>query len=196
MTKNPEATETTRRTAISLLTGAAAAVAGVGTASAQENATSTTTETSDGPELAVELGPVVSVRTWEHDGEKFVLEVEADYPVAIKITDTGAVMRAMTEGSGSTATKIPTRGYSLGSEPTTIRFDSVPFDDAHAITVASSNGAALLRTDAVNAGSPAVEYSTAGALTAGAAVGTGYYSFKKSREKMDESDEPEIDRVA
>lgn len=198
MTSDSEATEPTRRTVLAALGGAAATVAGAGTATAQENATNTTTETPEGPQIAVELGPVVTVRTWDYDEDenRFVLELNADYPTSIKITDTGAVMRAMTEGSGQTATKIPTRGYSLGSDTTTVRFEPVDFNGAYAITVASAKGAALLRTDSVDAGESTVKYSTAGALTASAAVGTGYLSFKRSREKLEESDDPEIDRIA
>lgn len=191
-----EATESTRRTVLATLAGAAATVAGAGTASAQEANETAPTDTPEGPEIAVELGPVVTVRSWEYTDGSFVLELEADYPTSIKITDTGAVMRAMTEGSGATATKIPTRGYSIGSEKTRITFEPVEFDGAYAITVASAKGAALLRTDSVEAGAATVKYSTAGALTASAAVGTGYLSFKRSREKLEESDEPEIDRVA
>ena len=196
MTENSEATEPTRRTVLAALGGAAATVAGAGSASAQEANETTSMDTPEGPEIAVELGPVVTVRTWEYTDGSFVLDVEADYPTSIKITDTGAIMNAMTEGSGATATEIPTRGYSVGTDMTRITFEPVAFDGAYAITVASAKGAALLRTDSVDAGSPTVAYSTAGALTAGAAVGTGYYSFKRSREKLDESDEPEIDRIA
>lgn len=193
---NSEATESTRRTVLATLAGAAATVAGAGSASAQEANESAPTDTPEGPQIAVELGPVVTVRTWEYDGQSFVLTVEADYPTSIKITDTGAIMNAMTEGSGATATEIPTRGYSIESEPTRITFEPVVFDGAYAITVASAQGAALLRTDSVEAGASTVKYSTAGALTASAAVGTGYLSFKRSREKLEESDEPEIERIA
>ncbi|MXR39804.1 hypothetical protein GRX01_00310 [Halobaculum sp. WSA2] len=196
--ENAEATETTRRTVLAALGGAAATAAGAGTASAQENATNatTSTDTPEGPEIAVELGPVVTVRSWEYTDGRFELELVADYPTSVKITDTGAIMDAMTAGDGTSATRIPTRGYSIESEPTRITFEPVEFDGAYAITVASAKGAALLRTDSVDAGSPTVAYSTAGALTASAAVGTGYLSFKRSREKLEESDEPEIDRVA
>ena len=126
MTENSEATETTRRTVLAALGGAAATVAGAGSASAQEANETAPTDTPDGPEIAVELGPVVKVRTWEYTDGSFVLELEADYPTSIKITDTGAVMRAMTEGSGATATKIPTRGYSLGSDTTRVTFEPAP----------------------------------------------------------------------
>lgn len=196
MTENSQATEIGRRTVLTAIAGAAATGA-AGTASAQEaTETETTSPTPEGEIVSVELGPVVTIRTWDYRDGRFVLELAADYPTSIKITDTGAIMKAMTEGSGKSSTKIPTRGYSLDSDGTTVRFEPVAFDDAYAITVASSKGAALLRTDSVDAGSPAVEYSTAGALTAGAAIGTGWFSFKRSREKMEESDDAEIDRIA
>lgn len=183
-----------RRRYLSALLGAATAT---GVASAQEgNSTTSPTATPKGDRVAVELGPVVLVRSWSYEDGTFRIVLESDLPSGIKITDTGAVMKAMTEGSGGRAVQIPTRGYTLESGRTTVEFQPVEFDDAAAVTIASTKGAALIRTDSVDAGSPNVEMGTAVGATATAALGSGWFSFRKGREKMEESDEPEAERIA
>ena len=173
------------------------ATGAAGAASAQETtaspATATPTATESGETVAIELGPV-RIKSWEHDGEEFRITFGADYPSAVKITDTGAMMGAMTTGSGAGITEIPTRGLTV-KDGRTVTYAAEEFDGAYAISVASSDGAALIRTDAVDAGSPAVEMSTAIGTTAAAAVGSGWYSFRRGREKLEETDEPQIDRI-
>jgi len=185
-----------RRTVLRALGGAATVGAASSTAAAQEGGTETTETTTEEPgeEIVAQLGEVVTLRSWEYEDGAFSLTLTAEYPSAIKITDTGAVMEAITSGSGSATVEIPSRGFDI-DDRTTITFEAVEFDGAAALTVASTRGTVLIRTDSVSAGRPAVKYSTAGALTAGAALGTGYYSYRRSKEKLEESDEPEIDRI-
>ncbi len=135
------------------------------------------------------------MRSWSYEEGEFSIALESDLPSGIKITDTGAVMQAMTEGSGGRAVQIPTRGYTLESGRTTVTFEPVEFDDAAAITIASTDGAALIRTDSVEAGSPNVKMGTAIGATGAAAIGSGWFSFRKGREKLEESDEPEAKRI-
>jgi len=185
-----------RRAVLTTLAGAAGvAGAGVGTASAQETSTSATpTATESGPSVAVELGDTVAISDWEHDGEEFRITFRAAIPSAIKITDTGAVMNAMTTGSGSGITEIPTRGATV-TDGMTMTYAAEEFDDAYAITVASSDGAALIRTDSVDAGSTRVKLGTAMLGGFGAAVGAGGLSYRQGKKSLEEDDEPNAERI-
>jgi len=181
-----------RRAFLSGLLGAATAA---GVASAQEGNSTSPTSTPEQDRIAVQLGPVVSVRSWSYEEGEFSIALESDLPSGIKISDTGAVMQAMTEGSGGRAVQIPTRGYTLESGRTTVTFEPVEFDGAAAVTIASTDGAALIRTDSVETGSPNVKMGTAISATGAAAIGSGWFSFRKGREKLEESDEPEAKRI-
>ncbi|MFC7069672.1 hypothetical protein [Halobaculum lipolyticum] len=147
--------------------------------------------------MVAELGEVVTLRSWEYDADAgaFSLTLTADYPSAIKITDTGAVMEAITAGDGAATVEIPSRGYTV-EERTTVEFDAVEFDGAAALTVASTRGTVLIRTDSVSAGKPAIPYDTAGLMVGSAAVGTGYYSYRRGRAKLEEEDTADVERVA
>ncbi|WP_435124047.1 hypothetical protein [Halobaculum sp. D14] len=196
MTENDTPT-TTRRTALKVLGGAAATAATASTAAAQSTPTAPPTETAsdDGEQVVAQIGPIVTLRDWRYQSGVFTLTLDAEYPSAVKITDSGAVMRAWSEGSGGGVTEIPTRGVEITGR-TTVEFDAVEFNGAAALTVASTRGTVLIRSDAIETGKPAVDFGTAGLLAGASAVGSGWYSFRRGREKLEESDEPEADRIA
>jgi hypothetical protein len=173
------------------------ATGAAGAASAQEGTTGprSSTPTPEGESVVVELGGNVRVTEWEFTDGAFSITFDADIPSALKITDTGAVMNSMTTGSGSQAVEIPTRGYSLGSDETTVEFAAEEFDGAYAVTVASSDGAALIRTDSVDAGSTSIKLQTAMLGGLRAAVGAGGLSYKRGKEALEEDDEPSAERI-
>jgi len=105
-------------------------------------------------------------------------------------------MKSMTQGDGSGAFEIPSEGRTLESGETRLFFPGVTFEDVAAVTVASNDGAVLLRTDSVNFSRPAVEYGTAGLMAGTAAIGSGWLSFRRTRDKLEEEDEPEAERIA
>ncbi|WP_435145634.1 hypothetical protein [Halobaculum sp. P14] len=178
------------------LGGATATAATASTAAAQESTpTATATPTADSEHVVTQIGPIVTLRDWSYQSGAFTLTLTADYPSAVKITDSGAVMRAWSEGSGGGVTEIPTRGVEITGR-TTVEFDAVEFNGAAALTVASTRGTVLIRSDAIETGKPAVDFGTAGLLAGASAVGSGWYSFRRGREKLEESDEPEADRIA
>lgn len=185
-----------RRTVLTALAGAAG-LAGAGSARAQESptppSTSSTPTPSESDTVAIELGPVW-IKTWEHTGEEFRITFGADYPSGIKITDTGAMMGAMTEGSGSGITEIPTRGATV-MDGRTLTYAAEEFDGAYAIAVASSEAAALIRTDSVDAGSTSIKLQTAMLGGLGAAVGAGGLSYKRGKEALEEDEEPNAERI-
>ena len=199
MTENTEDHEagSIERRAVLTSIAAATGLAGVGSAAGQESptppSTSNTSTETNSDTVAIELGPVW-IKTWEHTGEEFEITFGADYPSAVKITDTGAMMGAMTSGSGSGITEIPTRGATV-QDGRTLTYAAESFDDAYAIAVASSEAAALIRTDSVDAGSTSIKLQTAMIGGLGAAVGAGGLSYKRGKEALEEDDEPHAERV-
>ncbi|QKY20603.1 hypothetical protein B4589_009515 [Halolamina sp. CBA1230] len=194
MTENSEADgEGIERRAVLTALAGATALGSVGTATAQENSSTPTATEEESDTVAIELGSV-RIKSWKHTGEEFRITFGADYPSAIKITDTGAMMGAMTEGSGSGITEIPTRGATV-KDGMTMTYAAEEFDDAYAIAVASSEAAALIRTDSVDAGSTSIKLQTAMMGGLGAAVGAGGLSYKRGKEALEEDDEPKAERV-
>lgn len=192
-------TNISRRGVVKALGGAATlSVTGVTEAAAQSNETDETTPEPGPPGVVAQIGETLTLRSWEweSDRSRFALVMSSEIPSRIKITDTAAVMNAMTTGDGGGAFEIPTEGRTLQSGEQTVYFDGQTFNGVAAITVASTSGAVLVRTDSIQMGRPAVGYSTAGLLTAGAAVGSGWFSFRRARDKLQEEDEPEADRIA
>jgi len=184
-----------RRAVLTALAGSAA-LGGAGSAAAQETTTSSETTTATEAEsdtVAIELGSVW-IKSWEHTGEEFRITFGADYPSAVKITDTGAMMGAMTSGSGAGITEIPTRGATV-KDGMTMTYAAEEFDGAYAIAVASSDGAALIRTDSVDAGSTSIKLQTAMIGGLGAAAGAGGLSYKRGKEALEEEDEPKAERI-
>jgi hypothetical protein len=192
MTENSEADGEgiERRAVLTALVGATA-LGSVETATAQENSSTPTATEED--TVAIELGSV-RIKSWEHTGEEFRITFGADYPSAIKITDTGAMMGAMTTGSGSGITEIPTRGATV-KDGMTMTYAAEEFDGAYAIAVASSDGAALIRTDSVDAGSTTVKLGTAMGGGLAAAIGAGGLSYKQGKKELEEEDEPNAERI-
>jgi hypothetical protein len=200
MTENTdrEAGSIERRAVLTSI-AAAAGLAGAGSAAGQEEesptppSTSSTSTEAESDTVAIDLGPVW-IKSWEHTGEEFRITFGADYPSAVKITDTGAMMGAMTSGSGGGITEIPTRGATV-KDGMTMTYAAEEFDGAYAIAVASSEAAALIRTDSVDAGSTSIKLQTAMIGGLGAAAGAGGLSYKRGKEALEEDDEPNAERV-
>jgi hypothetical protein len=191
----PEQRNLTRRNvlrAAGALGAAGTIPATVAAAEGNESATSSTTPTPEPNEVSIELSKTLIIESWTFEGGAFRVTFEADIPHIIKISDTGAVMQAMTEGDGSTTTEIPSRGYTLGSGKTTVVFQAVNFNGVSAITVASTDGAVLLRTDSVEMSRPAIKYGTVQGMIAasiGLTAGGTYKYVKGKREKEEHNHE-------
>ncbi|WP_154018196.1 hypothetical protein [Halolamina sediminis] len=183
-----------RRTILTTLAGAAG-LAGAGSAAGQESPTppSTSSTETESDTVAVELGPV-RIKSWEFENNEFRITFGADYPSAVKITDTGAMMGAMTTGSGAGITEIPTRGATV-TDGMTMTYAAEEFDGAYAIAVASSEAAALIRTDSVDVGGTSIKLQTAMLGGLGAAVGAGGLSYKRGKEALEDEDEPKSERI-
>ncbi len=198
MTNDPE--DTTRRNAIRAIGGAAALGAFPGAAAAQQsNETepgSSPTPTPEGEQVVVQVDPTTRLTDWEFDGETFALEFDAETPTVLKITDSGAVMKAWEGGgSGGGAVTIPTEGYTLASGKTTVEFAATVYDEAAAVTVATRNGTAFVFSEGIDRAGVSVELSTAMAGGAAAAVGSGALSYRKTKEALEDEDEPNAERI-
>jgi hypothetical protein len=125
----------------------------------------------------------------------FYVTIRAKLPTGIKITDSGRLMEALSEDGGSKAVEIPTRTYTVTSGTTTIEFSAKTVDDAAAITIASPNGAVLIRTDSMSAGDkPAVSWQTVQLLLLGAVGLTAGTTFRVVRKKA-EDENKEAERI-
>jgi len=196
-----DTTETTRRSVFRAIAAAAGLGALPATAAAQEGSptppsSSSPTPTPEGEQVVVQVDPTTRLTAWEFDGETFSLEFDADTPTVLKVTDSGAVMEAWEGGgSGGGAVTIPTEGYTLSSGKTTVEFAATVYDEAAAVTVATSNGTAFVFSEGIDRAGVSVELSTAMAGGAAAAVGSGALSYRKTKEALEDEDEPNAERI-
>lgn len=195
-------TETTRRNVLRAAGGAVALGAMPGAAAAQEatdepeeDEPETASPTPEGEKVAVEIDPVTRLSDWEFSGGTFRLTMTCKTPAAVKITDSGAVMKAWSEGGGNGgATSIPTQGYSLSSGKTTISFDPVVFEEAAAVSIATAQGAAFVFSEGIEIGNPPVAWDTAQALLGGAVLGSVGGTVHYVKKKRDD-EQAEVERV-
>ncbi|ELY92876.1 hypothetical protein, partial [Natrialba taiwanensis] len=161
----------------------------VGTVAAT-NETATATPSTPESTQTIELSPTTRIKSWSFSNGTFSLVVEADTPTRIAITDAGTLSRILSEGDGSAAGKARVRRMTLTPGETTVNFRAEDFNGASAITVTSSNadGIVAIRSDAVRAAKPPVEWGTVQSLigaTAVASVGGTYVWVKRKREETD-----------
>ncbi|GGC52369.1 hypothetical protein DVK03_01670 [Haloferax sp. Atlit-109R] len=162
----------------------------VGTAAAQSSMNGTATAAPSTPEATqtIELSPTTRIKSWSFSNGTFSLVVEADIPTRIAITDAGELSRILSEGDGAAAGKARVRRMTLTPGTTVVKFRAESVGDASAITVSSSNadGIVAIRSDAIKAGNPPVEYGTVQTLLASTAVAAAGGTFLWVRKKRDE----------
>ena len=196
-----ERTETTRRTVFRTI----AAAAGLGvlpaSAAAQEGSatppgSSSPSPTPEGEEVVIQLDASTRLTDWEFSDGTFSLTFDCEVPESIKVTDSGAVMKAWEGGGdGGGAVSIPTEGFSLSSGTTTVEFGATVFDEAAAVTIASADGTAFVFSEGIDRGGVSVELSTAMAGGAAAAVGSGALSYRQTKNALEDEDEPNAERI-
>lgn len=175
-------------------------VAGIGAlagaARAQEapvqNGTATPTPAPN--EVNMNLSPVLTLTGWEYESGEWRLKVEAKTPTRMTLTDAAAVGKILTEGSGPAAGTARTRTVNVQKGRSVVTFKASEYAGMAAVTVAPqrANKIAVLRTDALAAGSTFIKSQTAGLLIAGAVVVTGYGTYRRVMDKFeDESNEVE-----
>jgi hypothetical protein len=169
---------------------------GVAAAADGGNATSTTTTAEQPDKVSVELSPALKITDWKYVNGTWHITVKSKTVTRVKVSDTSAVVKAVSEGSGSRAVKIPSRGYTVQPGKTVIKFDGSTYDDASAVTVAGTGGSVLLRTGAMSAGGlPSVAFQVAAGSVLVTFAGTAYVTHKRVSEKYDEEGETDAERI-
>jgi len=173
------------------LVGAIAPIAG-----AQETTTSSPTATPTGEQTTIQLSPTTRLAGWNYANGTFSLTIVSRTPTRLTLTDAGALSDELTRSGGASSATIPQRTVNVNSGETTVTFRAKKVDGESAVTLAAlnGNGLVLIRTGAMGGDRPPVNYGTAQALVAAAAIasaaGTFWYVRRKRREK-----EVEVKRV-
>lgn len=143
------------------------------------------------PEPAIEgtVGPVEIMDYRAEDGT-MVLTVRSENHVAYALSDALAGLRS--EG----VTSVPVKKGTISPGKTKLRLDVTTYQGAAGVTLATPQDAARIQTDAVDSGAPPVPFSQAALAVLAAAIGTGWLSFRRARAKLQESDDPEVNRIA
>jgi len=111
---------------------------GVGTVAAQENSTTTTEQ--EGPQSAViDVGPYVTVTDYHYSGGEFVVDLHADLPTRIAISD----VLGQVEEAG--AREVPSKRVMVNGE-TTVRMEVGTYRGAAAVSIGTSSSAVYLST--------------------------------------------------
>lgn len=181
--------------ASALLTGGVAAQDGANNSTT--TATATPTPTGQAAEnVTVELGPTAEIVRWAYRDGTWHVTIRATVPIRVTLTDSAALFGALSEGEGARTASIPTQGYTLDAGTTTIQMPGQTQEGQAALSVAANGQLVLLRTGSMGGGRQPVAYGTAALLAGAAAIGTGWYSFRRGRSKLEESDDPEVERIA
>lgn len=174
------------------------AVALTGGVAAQENSTATEPET---PEAGSEFDnpttqPIDSeteIVGWGYDSGTFRIGIEAESPTVLTLTE------AVQFSKGAGQMSIVKQAVPSGTSTVTIEVKQRAGKAAVVITTAQSiseGRGTFVSTGQTQQDRPPVSYGTAGLLAALASLGTGWYAFRRGREKLEESDEPEVSRIA
>lgn len=169
-----------------ILIVATTATAGVATAANTSSPTPTATPT--GQTTTVELSPTTRISEWQYQNGTFEIIVESTVPARVTLTDAGELSRILADGKGAATAKANQRSYTVTSGRTTLRFDAVRVDGNAAVTIATNNGdgLAVIRTGAINGDRPPVDYGTAQAWSAAAAIAAAGGTFMWVKKKREE----------
>lgn len=157
--------------------------------------TSTASPANQTHRVNVQLGRTLRITRWEYANDSFAVTLRARVPMQVKVTDSGAVLEALGEDGGARAIDVPTRGYFVERGRTTITFAPTTVDGQAAITVASPDGAVLLRTGQIGTtGRPSVPWQRVQLLIGLTFLATAAGTYRYIRNKH-ESEEREVERI-
>ena len=178
-------------------------VGATGAVAAQEqggsNMTMTPTAGEDeetGSTATIELSSTTKITKWRFENGTFYVTFKTERPTGVAITDAGKLAQILSEGDGAKAGKARVRRVGLTRGTTTVEFRAEEYGGASAITITSSNanGVVAIRSDAISPAKDAIEWSSAGLLIVGSAVGAGYYSYRKMKKRLEEMKQ-EVERI-
>lgn len=151
------------------------------------NGTNATVDT--GPEsLAGTVGPI-EIRDYRLEGGTMVLELQVQQHTAYAVGDALAGLRS--EG-------VTTLSYKQGTlEPgrRTLRLDVTTVDGAGAVTLSTPRDAVRVQSEAVSGGGPPIPFTYGLLAVVVTSIGTGWFSFRRARAQIEQSDEPEVRRI-
>lgn len=176
--------------AVLLALAGATALAGTATAQNAPNATNATVGVST-PEPSTEgsVGPIDVLDYRLKDGT-FVLDLRVHESTPYALSD--ALAGTRTEG----VTSVPVKQGALREGKTTLRLSVAVIDGAGAVTLSTPSEAVRIQSEALNGGRPPIPFSSAALGIVVAGVGSGWYSYKRGKESIEESEDPEVNRVA
>lgn len=140
-----------------------------------------------------QLDSETRLTSWEYADGVFTLTIEADGPGYVTISE----MVQQPEGAGIFSIE-QTRLVS-GDNQVSIAVEPVAGEAAVSLVTAQGvqeGRGIFVSTGQADVDRDPVAFGTTLFAVAFAAIGTGWFSFRKGREKMEESDEPEVDRIA
>lgn len=181
---------------IALVVGLLTLTVATGGVVAQETVTSSTTEEPTGETTTISLSPTTQITEWQYENGTFHVTVRAQIPTQVVITDAGRLSQILSESGGAASAKVNQRRLTLTPGTTTVEFRAAQVQGAGAITMASSNGEGLvvIRSDSISPTRDAIEWSSAGALIVASAIGAGYWSYRRMKERL-EKKKMEVDRI-
>jgi len=97
-------------------------------------------------------------------------------------------------GSGGGAVTIPTEGFTLSSGKTTVEFGATVYDEAAAVTVATSDGTAFVFSR-VSIGPAYRSNSPPHGRRRRGGRGSGALSYRKTKDALEDEDEPNAERI-
>lgn len=165
--------------------GSAPAVAVAQETNTTSNATTTDEETNS---VSIQLSDMLTLTDWRVEDGTFVLTFDASIPSSVAVTDSGALMSELADGSGTQSTDVPYRRYTLTSGTTTIRFDATAVDGEMAVSVGSSDSVKLLQTDSMRADQPPVERGAVQLLVLATAAVVGFGAVVAVKRKRDKEE--------
>jgi len=177
--------------ALTLTLGLAVAT---GTTAAQSaNVTNDSVEigSDDEPESVEHtVGALEVLSTELRDDGVVVLEVRATEPTSYELSD--AYAGSQKQGW----TDVPDTSDVIRSGRHTIRLDVTVIEGSAMVTLATPEESSRWNAKPLQTGRPAIQFSTAALAVLVSGSGAGFYSYRKGREKMEDTDEPEVDRIA
>jgi hypothetical protein len=120
------------------------------------------------------------------NGSTMVLEIDAQVPRPVTVTDSGTIAKAMIEGGDRAAVKVPRRSLTLDKGSNVVRMDVTKVEGMAAVTVSTSEGMVFLRVGKLDGFEPPVEWSTVQFLLVGVGVGSvssTYWFVKRKRDR-------------
>lgn len=164
-------------------------VGGASVAHAQEASVSMNKTTTPEPAIEGRVGSI-EILDYQIRGGTFTLKIDVQKATSYALSD--ALRGTDSEG----ITSVPMKEGALRKGKQVLKLDVAIIDGAGAVTLATPGDAIRIQSGSVGMMGAPVPFQMAAFGILVAAVGSGLFSFRKGREKMQESDDPEVEKIA